>query len=432
MDTTWQLGDRIDDRWEIQQILGGGMGVIYVVQDNETGEQLAAKTYRDDVLAVNPKLAFRFEREALAWVNLDSHPNVVKAKYVRTVQNKPLLFLEYVAGGNLRNILTSLQVSTIDKETDEYYQRLSKIQDLALSFCDGMIHAAKCGITAHRDIKAENCLIAENTQWWGSILKITDFGLAKVFDEAAINCDAPYIVHVPHDELIPNDLQSNETVYYTPVPAGISVFATRTGVAAGTPSHMAPEQFDDMKRVNVTADIYAFGVMLFQMIMGRLPFTGRTWQDYKRLHHTVMPPNLYTSYPSLNHIVARCLAKTPSQRFGDFLELRKALEPSVYDRYETYLRDLPPPSVASELTDDELLLKAQSLVVLRHHERALQVYDQVIRQNPLVRRAWLERGLLLMNIFRRFDEALASLEEAQRLGEEVLEEYIVLCRRNVI
>jgi serine/threonine protein kinase len=430
--SAWKHGDRIENRWEVQQVLDGGMGIIYIVLDHETGEKLAAKTYRDDVLAANPELALRFEREALAWINLDSHPNVVKAMYVKTFQDRPYLFLEFVAGGNLRRLLPSFHVSTTQEDGYYDYERLSRIRNLALQFCDGMIHASKCGIRAHRDIKAKNCLLAEDARGW-PILKITDFGLAKLFNDAAVACDDPYIVSTPHHESIPAGLKSCDTVSQPTVPEGLRRFVTVTGVAAGTPSHMAPEQFNDVKRVDVRADIYSFGVMLFQMITGRLPFTGRSWLDYRRLHQTVLPPTLHT-YSLLNDIVGRCLAKSPSERFGDFLELRKALEPSVFDPFVTYVdwNSPLPPRVANELTVGELLQKASSLVVLRRHQDALQLLTQVVERHPGVGKAWLERGLLLMNVFSRFDEALASLEQARGLGEHVLEGHIALCRSKLV
>jgi serine/threonine protein kinase len=89
------------------------MGIVYVVLDRETGERLAAKTYRNDLLTANPDLARRFEREALAWINLESHPNVVKAKYVRTLHHKPFLFLEFIEGGSLRGLIPSLCIGEI-------------------------------------------------------------------------------------------------------------------------------------------------------------------------------------------------------------------------------------------------------------------------------------------------------------------------------
>jgi serine/threonine protein kinase len=429
--SAWKAGDWIENRWEVQQILGGRMGIIYVVLDHETGELLAAKTYRDDVLEAHPELPKRFEREAHAWINLGSHPNIVQAKYVKTVQHRPFLFLEFVAGGNLRSAIPSLLGDKND------FQRLSTIQDLALHFCDGMIHAAQCGITAHRDIKAENCLVWERSEEFTHRtrfgLKITDFGLAKVFDEAAIPCDTPHIMHGPQkDNRIPVGAQGNDAAYHAPVLDGVSVYVTRTGVAAGTPSHMAPEQFGDVKHVDTRADIYAFGVMLFRMVAGRLPFTGRTCLAYRRLHQSVEAPDLDTEYATLDALVARCLAKNPAERFADFLEVRKELERAVYDHGWSYLRgDLPSHALARPLTDQELLDKARSLAVLRQYQQALQAFNLAIEKNPTAGRAWVERGLLLMNVFRRFEEALNSLCQAERLGERSLEDYIVECRKHL-
>src|SRR5262249_56484661 len=106
------------------------------------------------------------------------------------------------------------------------------------------------------------CLIANEAG--ELILKITDFGLAKVFDDALTPVGNPYIVRIPSEGASVASSQSCETAE-APLPGGhLSVFVTQTGVAAGTPSHMAPEQFDDVKHVDVKADVYSFGVMLFQ------------------------------------------------------------------------------------------------------------------------------------------------------------------------
>src|SRR5581483_8599818 len=98
MEPTWKVGDRIAGRWRVEETCGGGMGEVYIVLDLDTGERLAAKTYRQDVLGRHPAVAHRFEREALTWINLAPHPNVVAARFVRAVRGRPLLFLEYVAG----------------------------------------------------------------------------------------------------------------------------------------------------------------------------------------------------------------------------------------------------------------------------------------------------------------------------------------------
>src|SRR5262245_50791304 len=111
MHTNFEVGEKIENRWEVEKIFHGGMGLVYVVTDLQTGERLAAKTYRDDRFAANPTLASRFEKEALAWIKLRAHRNVVQAKYVQSIRNKPFLFLEYVPG---RKLLARLPLTDLE------------------------------------------------------------------------------------------------------------------------------------------------------------------------------------------------------------------------------------------------------------------------------------------------------------------------------
>src|SRR5262249_56741845 len=108
---------------------------------------------------------------------------------------------------------------------------------------------------------------------------------------------------------------------------------------------------------------------------------------------------------------------------------------SVYEAYEyltaTAFPEPVDPTAANPLTADELLHKALSLVELGRYEKALAAFNRVIELNPKNGGAYLGEGLLLMNIFHRFEEALRSLEEAQRLGEHGLEEHILFCRKNL-
>jgi serine/threonine protein kinase len=459
----WQPGDKIADRWQVQQVLGGGMGIVYVVKDEHTGEQLAAKTYRDDVLAMNPNLAARFEREALAWINLDPHPNIVQAKFIKTIHQKPYLFLEFIEGGSLRAMLPSLHFPAknsveeiANDDWQEIYKKLARIKKLALDFCDGMIHVARFGIKAHRDIKAENCLII-NPLSDTPILKITDFGLAKLFDDAVSTADLPFVVTVPTEPSISTNVTSEQTTYHLPVPEGLSIFVTCTGAAAGTPSHMAPEQFDNLKHVDARADVYSFGVLLFQMITGRLPFLGPTWLDYKRQHQSINPPSCrLLGHDDVGLLVDRCLEKQPESRFASFFELRIALEETIRtirtipiadhkddqddqdEMYTTawdprYADDLWswPELVTRGLTEDELLNKGFSLSELGRHQESLMVFKRVIEQNPNNAVAWREKGLLLMKVFRDYNEALLSLHRANQLGDTGAQEHIAFCQSKV-
>jgi serine/threonine protein kinase len=109
---------------------------------------------------------------------------------------------------------------------------------------------------------------------------------------------------------------------------------TRTGVRLGTGPYMAPEQFRDPRSVDVRADLYAFGVVLFEMITGSLPFTGQSFDDLGYQHSRQRPPSVVPSVPRryvklakyVDEIVQRCLMKEPAERYGSVAELRHALK----------------------------------------------------------------------------------------------------------
>src|SRR6266568_2589097 len=312
MPNDWQIGDKIEDRWEIYKILCGagksGMGIVYVVYDHK--HVFAVKTFQDEFFAKDPSVAGRFKHEALAWIRLDAHQNVTRAEMVQNIGGKPFLFLEYASGGDL-----SSWIGTPSLTGD-----LPQVLRFAVQFCDGMIHALSKGIKAHRDIKPANCLITRD-----NILKVTDFGLAKVFD--AIELEPSAQSSAPAKDL--------------------NILVSRTGSAAGTPPYMAPEQFDDVKHVDVRADVYSFGVMLFEMLEGQRPFVARTWAEIERLHKSEPPPALTNANSPLAELVARCLAKNPAQRFSDFTAVRGQLAES----YEALTgQSVPKPAVGEELS----------------------------------------------------------------------------------
>src|SRR2546427_4275363 len=358
MPTSWEAGDRIEGRWEIYQIMKGGMGVVYIVYDHEHRTPYAAKTFRDDKLADHSDIAVDFTKEALTWVNLDAHEIVTRAEFVQPFLGKPFLFLEYASGGDLSQWIGTPRLT----------EDLPQVLRFAIQFCDGMSHALAKGIKVHRDIKPRNCLITED-----HTLKVTDFGLAKAFHDAK-----------------PAGRKDESAAQKVP---DLSVGETCTGTGAGTCTHMAPEQFDDVKQVDVQADIYSFGVVLFQMITGKLPFVGETWEEYKQQHQTQAPLPLPESLPPLLiEAVNSCLAKNPQRRFADFSALRQQLA-EIYE--ELTGTQAPQPVVGAKLDAVGWSNKGVSLTNLQRHDEALACYEHALGLNPQLKEAWNNKGLVL-------------------------------------
>jgi serine/threonine protein kinase len=382
--THWRVGDKIPDpsthraRWEIHDIKMGGMGVVYFAYDHQWQQPFAIKTFRNDVFTYNPGTAQRFTQEALSWIKLDSHPNVARAHMVDTVEGQPLLFLELVSGGDLGEWVGMPKLT----------QDLPQVLRFGIQFCDGMMHAQSRGIAVHRDIKPKNCLVTSDRT-----LKVSDFGLAKVLDD-----------------------EGTALRYQGPSAQRWLNGGTQTGRGAGTAAYMAPEQFESAKHVDVRADVYSFGIMLFEMITGRLPFVGN-WQELKHLHQQSAPQSLArsdnkaTQFQQLNQLVLTCLDKDPIRRLSNFEEVRKALV-HIYESWTG--KPAPNPVVGEELKSADLSNKGVALSVLGRHKEALDVLNQAIELKSHDGHLWLNKGVVL-RLLRRHAEAIESYDRALQL-----------------
>ncbi len=375
----WRIGDKIKNRWEICKILTGGMGVVYIVYDHEFKRPYAVKTFKDEIFAQDPSIASMFRQESLTWINIDPHQNVTEAELVEVIGNKPYLFLEYVSGGDLSGWIGTSRLLD-DTEQALYF---------SLQFCDGMTHALSKGIKVHRDIKPQNCLVTQN-----NVLKITDFGLAKIFDDTIVQRDSIGSLSTSPD--------FNDAV-------------SRTGSAAGTPPYMAPEQFDDAKHIDVRSDVYAFGVMLFEMLEGRLPFIARSYDEIARLHHEVLPPTLERANATLREIVSTCLAKHPAKRFQDFGQIRDLLA-IEFERHSG--RVAPEPITGRALDAIRLVGRGESLHQLGRSVDALRLLDEAIRIDSQNALAWSNKGAVV-GAMQRPQEALVCYDRAIALDSKL-------------
>ena len=180
------VGDWIAGRFEIFAVHPGGMGVVYVAHDHlgPPGRSVVAiKTLRDEWL-LDDEWKARFVAEGDLWVALGSHPNIVHAHSVEMLDGKPHILLELVTGGDLRKRIGSPELDT-----------LRTIQ-LGIQFCLGMEHAIRQGLRCHRDVKPGNLMIAGD-----GTLKITDFGLAVIRDEACADAPRSFDGPIPLDDV---------------------------------------------------------------------------------------------------------------------------------------------------------------------------------------------------------------------------------------
>jgi len=243
---------------EVQSVVGqGGMGVVYKAVQKTLGRTVALKVLSPE-LSADPDFVDRFTREAQALAQLN-HPNIV-AVYDSGVHDRvPYLIMEFVDGISLRSLLAS---KTLDP---------SKVLEIVSQVCDALQYAHDHWIV-HRDIKPENILLDRQGR-----VKIADFGLALIAD-----------------------VQRSQV--------------TRSGVLLGTPHYMAPEQFDKSASVDHRADIFALGVVFYEMLTGERP------------QGMFQPPSQKTKLdPRVDAVVLQSLAKEPERRFQSAAEMKERL-----------------------------------------------------------------------------------------------------------
>ena len=207
-------GSKINDRYQIIKTLGeGGMANVYLAHDTILDRNVAVKVLRGD-LANDEKFVRRFQREALSASSL-SHPNIVEMYDVGEDDGQYYIVMEYVDGMTLKQVLKK-----------RGHLSVTEVVDIMLQVTDGMAHAHDAYII-HRDIKPQNIMLLED-----GTIKVTDFGIAR--------------------------FSRNET-------------QTMTDRAIGSVHYISPEQAKGSV-IDEKADIYSVGVMMYEMLTGKLPF----------------------------------------------------------------------------------------------------------------------------------------------------------------
>lgn len=261
--------------YRIERLLGrGGMGAVFLAYDTTLHRQLALKVM--DAPTDSETSRMRLLREARNAAALN-HPNICTIYEVGEANGSAFIAMEYVDG---RSLSDRLDAGTVAVDEAVLY---------AVQTADALAYAHDHGVV-HRDLKAGNVIVTESGR-----LKVVDFGLARREDP----------------------LMATATTIGSLVPQG---------TAAGTPYAMAPEQVRG-DRADARTDIWALGVLLYEMVSGRSPFDAPTIPEIFSLILKGAPSRLPGGVPvELELVIERCLQKEPAQRFQDARELRSALD----------------------------------------------------------------------------------------------------------
>ncbi len=264
----------------VEQIGAGGMGVVYRAHDERLDRDVAVKVLHREV-ASDPERLARFEREAKAVAKLE-HPNILAIHDFGTEDGIAYAVMELLEGESLREVISREGLST------------SKAVEYARAIADGLSAAHEKGIV-HRDLKPENVFLTRDGR-----IKILDFGLAKVA--------------LPEQDLA------------TATPT--ATLETQAGSLLGTVAYMAPEQVQGLP-ANERSDIFAFGVVLYEMLTGHRPFGGSNSLETAAaiLKEDPEPISTVSSAvpPALGSVVGQCLEKRPEDRFSSAHDLSLTL-----------------------------------------------------------------------------------------------------------
>jgi eukaryotic-like serine/threonine-protein kinase len=278
------IGTRINN-YEIVSLIGeGGMGNVYLARHPMIDRGAAIKVLHPE-LAADSTLVTRFFNEARA-ANAIRHPNIIDIIDVGMLpgSERPYLMMELLQGENLARRIARLGQLPVAQAIEVARQTASA---LAAAHAKGIIH---------RDLKPENLYLVPHGSLPGrELVKVLDFGIAKLRSEV-----------------------------------GNGQVQTRTGMLMGTPPYMSPEQCRGLSaEIDLRTDVYALGIILFEMVCGGPPFTAAGFGDLLVMHIMQPPPSPRTRNPAvpeaLEAIILKALAKAAGERFATMMELEAAL-----------------------------------------------------------------------------------------------------------
>src|SRR6187399_496070 len=275
-------GTRLGSYEIVATVGAGGMGEVYRARDTKLGREVAIKVVLESVVA-DAERAARFRREAQVLAALN-HPNIATLFGMEEADGRHFLAMEFVDGEDVSQRIARGAIPP------------AEALPLARQIADALTAAHDAGII-HRDLKPANIKVRND-----GTVKVLDFGLAKAMDSNVGNSAAEATPYLPSDS-----------------PTMMSPAMTSMGMILGTAGYMSPEQAKG-KPVDKRADIWAFGVVLYEMLTGKALFSGETVTEVlARAIETepdwsTLPPE---TPPGVRALLARCLQRDPKQRLRD-------------------------------------------------------------------------------------------------------------------
>ncbi len=270
------IGRTLDGQYRLDGILGeGAMGVVFRGTNLAVDKAVAIKMMRKETFA-EPDAVERFKREAKVWSQLN-HPSIAQVFDFGLQGEMPYLVMELVDGDDLSDVL--------DREGP-----LAPLRAIAVmrQLAGALEEAHRLGVV-HRDIKPQNMMLLRYKPGGRMVLKVLDFGMAKQVGNKSMSLTAP-------------------------------------GILVGTPKYVAPEQVTEKPKIDGRTDLYAAGVLFYELLTGQPPFVG-TPHDVLFAHLGRQPDPLPDSIPScVQDVVMKLLRKKPDERYQSAVELEHALE----------------------------------------------------------------------------------------------------------
>ncbi len=283
------IGARFGPYLMLDRVGEGGMGTVYKAEDTRTGAPVAVKVL-DEARTRDPQILSRFRREARIATAL-RHPNIA------AFHDFDEAVVPSATGGARRRVVFLVIEWVAGDDLTAYLQRkerfgAARLADVARQLTAALEAAHAVGVV-HRDLKPSNIRLTPDGK-----VKVLDFGLAKILENAQLHRDHP------------------------------PTFQTSIGSLLGTAPYMAPEQLFG-REVDARTDLFALGVVLYQMATGEVPFSGRNIVEVLQAVSTkqpVPPARLDPELPpALDELILRLLAKEPAGRFASAAAVREAL-----------------------------------------------------------------------------------------------------------